>query len=175
LKDIKIQKAVSMSSFSIAIDTKGVAYIWGTGGTTASVSYGSRVDTLPTVMESLRVSVPVVDLSCGLGHALFLVEGHKVYCWGNGGNGRLGLGNTQDRFEACPVLELEGVNIASICCGASHSMAVSDTGKLYCWGKNSAGQCSKAGGDDVLTPLLVTQLKDEFIKTVSSVYASFSS
>jgi alpha-tubulin suppressor-like RCC1 family protein len=46
-------------------------------------------------------------------------------------------------------------------------MAVSDTGKLYCWGKNSAGQCAKAGGEDVLTPLLVTQLKDEVVKAVS--------
>ena len=31
--------------------------------------------------------------------------------------------------------------VALVQCGASHSLAVTVTGKLYAWGKNSQGQC----------------------------------
>lgn len=33
-----------------------------------------------------------------------------------------------------PVHNLEGVNITKVACGDSVSMALSDTGELYCWG-----------------------------------------
>ena len=39
----------------------------------------------------------------GLGHALFLLDNGRVFSWGNGGNGRLGLGDISDRTEVVVV------------------------------------------------------------------------
>lgn len=36
---------------------------------------------------------------------------------------------------------LEGVRIVRIACGASHSLAVSEDGQVFGWGKNTQGQC----------------------------------
>jgi alpha-tubulin suppressor-like RCC1 family protein len=71
------------------------------GGASGSAQ-ALRVDILPQPLESLMDKV-VCDVSCGLGHALFLLVTGKVYSWGNGGNGRLGLGDTIDRADVCLV------------------------------------------------------------------------
>ena len=39
------------------------------------------------------------------------------------------------------VLGLVHEKITSVQCGASHSLALSDRGVVYSWGKNSQGQC----------------------------------
>jgi len=81
--------------------------------------------------------------------------------------------------------------VTRVQCGASHSLAVTANGKLYCWGKNSVGQCGKgeyatdviisfdcalprcvclssAGTmDDILRPTLVSSLQLERIVQVS--------
>lgn len=170
LKSLRIVRVISMSTYSIAIDEDGTPYIWGTGGS-ATASYGSRaMDILPSVLDALPPKVSVLDIACGLGHALFLVVGSRVYAWGNGGNGRLGLGTVSDRAEAEPIVELDGHQIISVSCGASHSMALSKSGRLYTWGKNSQGQCGRGGGsngEDVLKPVAVTSVKEPFCQVAA--------
>lgn len=66
---------------------------------------------------------------------------YKVFSWGNGKNGRLGLGDTRDRSSACHIKALQGIEIEAVFCGVSHSLAVCSIGKSYAWGKNNCGQC----------------------------------
>ena len=70
---------------------------------------------------------------------------HQVLSWGNGANGRLGLGDTRDQAIAKPITKLQEFDIIRVFCGVSHSLAVSSSGKAYSWGKNTNGQC---GHDD---------------------------
>jgi alpha-tubulin suppressor-like RCC1 family protein len=114
-----------------------------TGGSTGSMQ-GLRTDILPQPLEALAEKAPVRDVACGLGHALFLLSNGRICSWGNGGNGRLGLGDTTDRAEACLIKELVHEYVESVYCGASHSMAVvRRSGRVYTWGKNSQGQCGR--------------------------------
>jgi alpha-tubulin suppressor-like RCC1 family protein len=94
-----ITRVASMSTYTLAIDSNGNAYVWGTGG--SATNTGLKNDIQPQVLEALPNKAVVKDVACGLGHTLFLVEGGRVYAWGNGGNGRLGLGNCTDRTESC--------------------------------------------------------------------------
>lgn len=68
---------------------------------------------------------------------------YQVFSWGNGCNGRLGLGDQQDRALPCFVDKIQGVMVKAVFCGVSHSMAVSSAGRPYVWGKNSGGQCEQ--------------------------------
>lgn len=105
---------------------------------------GLRTDIFPQPLEALAEKAPVKDVACGLGHALFLLSNGRICSWGNGGNGRLGLGDTLDRAEACLIKELLHEYVESVYCGASHSMAVvRRSGRVYTWGKNSQGQCGR--------------------------------
>lgn len=77
----------------------------------------------------------------------------KVFAWGNGRNGRLGLGDIRDRPSACHVEAIKGVKIEAVFCGVSHSMAVCSTGACYAWGKNNFGQCGESdpAGSDIVS------------------------
>ena len=100
----------------------------------------------------------VIDVACGLGHALFLLSCGTVLAWGNGGNGRLGLQDMHDRAEATFLTALDHEHITQVQCGASHSLAVTKCGKLYCWGKNSQGQLGIGTLEDETVPTLVASL-----------------
>lgn len=148
--------------------------------------HSSRMDIKPQLLEALSLDKGgavdrglgqggigaaggahvVVDISCGLGHALFLLSSGRVLSWGNGGNGRLGLNDLHDRAEASLVTALENEVVTQVQCGASHSLAVTDTGKLYSWGKNSQGQCGIGSLEDALVPTLVSSLRSGSVGVV---------
>ena len=112
----------------------------------------------PRIVKALQGKAPVKDVACGLGHTLALLDDGTIYAWGNGSNGRLGLGNTNDRRTATLVAGLRDANIVRIFCGASHSLAISDDGALYCWGKNNQGQCGHGKSTDQLLPCAIDEL-----------------
>jgi alpha-tubulin suppressor-like RCC1 family protein len=156
-----------MSTYSVAIDTQGSVYVWGTGGSAGSIQ-SSKADIQPQLLEALPLQAKVEDVSCGLGHALFLLHTGRVYSWGNGGNGRLGLGDVQDRTEACPVVLLQHEYITAVQCGASHSMALTRGGKVYSWGKNTQGQCGHGNVEDQLKPTAIRKLDDLVITQLAA-------
>ena len=134
LRNIPLVRIDSLSTHSVAISTDGVLYTWGNGdkhrlghGTTAK-------EYVPRPVHALRDKPPVISVACGLGHTLALVSTGNVYAWGNGSNGRLGVGDTQDRSRACLLTTLENHVITEVFSGASHSLCVDEMGVTYSWG-----------------------------------------
>jgi alpha-tubulin suppressor-like RCC1 family protein len=175
---IELCRVVSMSAYSLALDINGKVYVWGTGGPTALTSMNAanhnsstiqglhmfKSDLQPQLLEIIPAKYNVTDISCGLGHALFLLSSGVVMAWGNGGNGRLGLGDTLDRMEVTMVTGLlSNEKIKTVQCGASHSLALTIDGKIYSWGKNTQGQCGIGNNEDQLYPQRVNKLEHKFI------------
>ena len=90
----------------------------------------------------------------------------KVLSWGNGSNGRLGVGDTQDRFTACPVAALDQIFVTEVFSGASHSLCVSEKGACFSWGKNNQGQCGHGSTTDVLIPTKILSLSNASCPTI---------
>ena len=166
LQETPVRRVASMSTYALAVSAEGVPFVWGTGGSSAAVT-GPRTEIFPQVLDALSTSVRVRDVSCGLGHALFLTDSGRVFSWGNGGNGRLGSGDTADRAEACLLQGLRHEAIVAIQAGASHSLALSESGVLYSWGKNTQGQCGVGTTDDLLRPTAV-QVKGEGLSRIAA-------
>eukprot|EP01031_Cornospumella_fuschlensis_P031544 gene31544-38125_t len=160
LRSEPIVKVASMSTYALALTSKGQVFIWGTGGTVGAVTNG-RLSISPQPLETIPSTVVVKDISCGLGHTLFLSTTGQVWAWGNGGNGRCGLGDVFDRTEACLLSSLAFEKIVALQCGASHSLALTDKGQVYSWGKNSQGQCGHGNLEDVLKPALVKKFQND--------------
>jgi len=176
LSDVEIKKVVSLSTHSVALTTEGVLYTWGNGDKNRLGHGTTAKEYSPRIVNALLTKSAVNDIACGLGHTLALLENGHLYAWGNGGNGRLGVGDTEDRAMATLLtnfvphsgdqsVELPqkgkkfsmppGINLASIHCGASHSMAITDDGRAFTWGKNNQGQCGHGDVVDKLCPTLV--------------------
>lgn len=152
-----------MSHFSLALSKAGSIYIWGTSNSLGAIPT-RKIESVPRLFENLPGKFKIIDISCGLAHALFLSDSGKVFSWGSGGNGRLGLGDCLDRStEAVLITNLSHESIISVQCGASHSLALSGKGQVYSWGKNTQGQCGHGNLDDVLKPQMIKRLSDHFV------------
>lgn len=171
-----------MGTTTVGVDTKGLVYMWGAGGSAGGntnvhnlgnsmYGYGlhdHRLNMHPQLVTSIPIGERVTDISCGLGHILFLLQDGRVKASGSGGNGRLGLGDILDRKEPCLVESLLGERIAAVQCGASHSSALSVTGKIFSWGKNSQGQCGNGHLGEVHRPTLNKTLAGERVIQVAA-------
>lgn len=74
----------------------------------------------------------------------------QVACWGNGDQGRLGLGTAGGSAVPCLVGALMDACFAGVSCGGAHTAAVAEDGSAYLWGLNDRGQLAQ--GDE--TPFL---------------------
>ena len=88
-----------------------------------------------------------------------------LYCWGAGADGRLGLGDAEDRSAPTRVgVDADWVAVAT---GVAHSCALKTDGSVWCFGANTAGQLGQGTTASSNVPLrvplslAVTQLSSE--------------
>ncbi|XP_020324643.2 probable E3 ubiquitin-protein ligase HERC3 isoform X2 [Oncorhynchus kisutch] len=83
----------------------------------------------------------VIQVACGDHHSIALTQDGKVFTWGQNSSGQLGLGEGEpSTLSPQPVKSLSGIPLAQITAGGDHSFALSLSGAVFGWGKNSAGQ-----------------------------------
>ena len=72
----------------------------------------------------------------------------SVHCWGHGQYGVTGHGNELTSTFANARVDLPEPAI-QVSTSGEHSCAVTETGKLYCWGHNSTGQLGYGNKEDI--------------------------
>ncbi|XP_049743812.1 alsin isoform X1 [Elephas maximus indicus] len=92
----------------------------------------------------------VLQAALGMKHGILLTEDGEVYSFGT-------LPWRRDPAEvspSSPVLEnaLAGQYVVTVATGSFHSGAVTESGTVYMWGENSAGQCAVANQQYVAEP-----------------------
>lgn len=115
---------------------------------------GEMGDALPTV--ALGTGRTATALSAGSEHTCALLDNGNVKCWGSGGLGRMGLGDTQNRGDqpaemgnALPPVPLgTGRTAVAVAAGRAHTCALLDNGTVKCWGHNGFGSGTLGLGDD---------------------------
>ncbi|XP_054828500.1 alsin [Eublepharis macularius] len=92
----------------------------------------------------------VLQAALGVNHGVLLSVGGEVYSFGNL-PWKAGLEDTCIR---CPILEkaLSGQHVVNVEAGSFHNGAVTESGGVYMWGGNSAGQCAVAGQASIPEP-----------------------
>ena len=125
---------------SCGIGTGNKIYCWGGG-------YQGRLGNNGTADQNEPVEVHVgeglnnpVQVEAAIQSTCALDSSGKIYCWGNGQFGRLGVGSTTDYDEPVEVHAGEGpgtytqvINALTMACG------LGTDGKAYCWGRNGNG------------------------------------
>ena len=72
-----------------------------------------------------------------------------LWCWGYGGFGELGLGDTTDRTSPAQV----GADTwKAVAAGNLHTCAIRSDDTLWCWGNNDSGQLGLDGATDRTAP-----------------------
>jgi len=94
------------------------------------------------------------SISAGYSHTCAIADG-QAYCWGDGGNGKLGNNSTIDQSTpvAVDTSTMSGT-VSAISAGNYHTCAIAD-GQAYCWGRGYGGQLGNNSTIDQSTPVAV--------------------
>ncbi|KAF9207981.1 hypothetical protein BGZ49_010092 [Haplosporangium sp. Z 27] len=90
--------------------------------------------------KSMDSNVKFDKIWAGEAHILSLATDGTLYSWGSGRHGQLGHGDLRSVSTPKPIESLQGIRIVEAACGASFSVAISDTGDAYSFGLNDRGQ-----------------------------------
>lgn len=129
-----------------------VAYVggdlqcWGGGGA-GRLGYGDTEDVGDNEDVSLVTPLTIPGgepshIGTGAAHTCVHMTGTPVYCWGEGNNGRLGYGNTDDLFEPAGMQVPINLPVGprSVTTGMAFTCGTSEGSEVKCWGANNRGQ-----------------------------------
>ncbi len=126
---------------------------WGAGGF-GQLGYGNTDtigdDELPGGPVDVGAGRTVGAVSAGADHTCAVLDDASVRCWGAGGFGQLGYGNTdtigdgEAPSSTGPVDLGAGRTALAVTAGANHTCAVLDDGSVRCWGLGDLGQLGSA-------------------------------
>jgi alpha-tubulin suppressor-like RCC1 family protein len=159
-----VESIATGSSHACAVTKLGAVKCWGSNalgqlgdGTTTSRS---------TPVTVTGMSSGILAVAAGNGSTCAFDEVGKVFCWGDGGQGELGNGGTDNKLAPVPVPALSG-GIKAIALGGSTGCAIIASGGLVCWGANALGQVGDGSSVNQLTPVGVFGLDSEGVASVA--------
>eukprot|EP00945_MAST-04E_sp_MAST-4E-sp1_P002433 g2433.t1 len=147
---------------SAVIVEDGSLYTWGAGDLgklgQGSISANQR---LPRMVRGALLNEVVVQVSLGFEHSGCVTESGKLFTWGGGWFGRLGIGHTENQYTPVQVQSLQYKKCLRVSCGAYHTLAVTKQADLYSWGKASSGlgYSLPNGQESALLPQRVNHFK----------------
>jgi alpha-tubulin suppressor-like RCC1 family protein len=113
--------------------------LWG-WGTNASGELGLGNLSRPTLPEQSDGGVAWKQLALGQEHAAAISGAGDLYVWGGNGNKQLGGCTPTVPNSPCKVTMQPPQSWKSVAAGAFHTLAVTQSGRLFAWGDHSHGQ-----------------------------------
>ena len=152
---------ISAGSYhTLALTNTGEIYSFG-NNFNGELGYGNYDDTnIPTLIPNLY---NIIQISSGANHSLALSNDGKIYSFGINNNGQLGLGDNSSRNIPTLILKIPN-NIIQISAGGDHSLALSNDGKIYSFGKNNKGQLGLGNYTDINIPTLISKMSNNIIQ-----------
>ncbi|MBQ2938059.1 MAG: cadherin-like beta sandwich domain-containing protein [Clostridia bacterium] len=149
---IVVPKVETGDGFTISLKADGTVWSWGQNlygqlglGNTTSYNEPQKVT---SIEETIK------DISVGNYHVLALGESGKVYTWGLGNKGQLGVGNGYNYYSPVVATDIYGIQLEDIVkveAGKDISFAINSKGVVYVWGN---GYSSRAQKLDVVENLI---------------------
>ncbi|KZC13149.1 putative E3 ubiquitin-protein ligase HERC4 [Dufourea novaeangliae] len=135
------KKVACGAHHTLAVNEWGQLFSWGSNAE-GQLGLNSKtvMECMPRMVKVLGTSV-IVQIACGTKHTLALTNDGELYSWGSNNEGQLGLGSDiKNEIKPKLITSLVGIPIAFIACGGYHSIAISKSGAVFGWGKNTFGQ-----------------------------------
>lgn len=186
-----IVKVACGADFSVILDTNGTLYSFGlpeygqlgnnsdgkyfiTANKLAYnyVTFPKRVERfVEKTIEGRTIpieNVKILDFDCGNNHTVAIDSNHRMFCWGSGGYGRLGHAEQKDEWtpRLNKYFDSQQRKIMRVFCGTAFSLAITDIGSLYLFGRKNLR------GDTNMYPKPVHDLAGWNINSIGAGYNS---
>ena len=170
---LKGATAIAGGAAGYAVTADGRVLAWGDnwngllGNTPLSELESTGHQHPPVPTPTYTVPIPkIIDVAAGSRHALALTVDGRVFAWGNGQLGQLGIGDLPivnfttrspdiNYFVPYPI-EIPGLaNVIAISAGPEFSLALLRDGTVRAWGENYAGQLGDGSTERRTRPVQV--------------------
>lgn len=169
-----VVKACAGRGFSVLLTREGRVLTCGMNdyGQTAQGTSAERYLRVPTLVRSLSSS-KVIDIAAGEFHAACVTEDGRVFAWGLGQDGQIGVGS-RNLHNTTPqqIASVEGA--CGVSCGNGHTAAVTASGALYVWGRGQNGQIGRADKLESMAAHRLEPVKVEYFGTHKQRVAAVS-
>ena len=142
---MRLKKITSGAHHTLALSECGKVYGWGDA---ESGKIGRMLNTRNKFSQALKIekvgAKNAIDIFCGNQHSFYINDKHHVFAWGLNNHGQLGIGNKNNTAAPTRIKDLdpyEGDYVVELAGGEHHSIARTQKGLVYCWGRNDDGQC----------------------------------
>ncbi|XP_073971825.1 RCC1 and BTB domain-containing protein 1-like isoform X1 [Rhodnius prolixus] len=174
LSDKVIVEVACGSHHSVVLTNEGEVYAWGQNKCGQTGSGMNPNQSSPRKVNSLIGGKFIIGIACGQTSTVAVTNNGEVYGWGYNGSGQLGVGNNVNQVNPCRVMALSNTVIVKVACGNSHTLALSDEGKVYAWGANTSGQLATATKSNVFAPEQILQNIGRVVDIAASHYSNIS-
>jgi len=156
---------------TLALDQEGRLWAWGWNGH-GRLGIGASAQQNRPILVSLggliAGGIPVASftsVAAGGSHTLALDQEGRLWAWGHGWFGQLGIGGTANQnrpiFVPFAGLTAGGIPVASftsVAAGASHTLALDQEGRLWTWGENGFGRLGDGTTTNRERPVRITNI-----------------
>ncbi len=155
----------------IARNNIGKVYCWGRNKW-GLIGTGQESDSFhkPILNQYLNNEF-ITDISCGAFHSIVLTNCGEVYAWGSNRFGQIGNACNSDQLMPIKMKGFNNERVVMISCGLWHSMALTESGRVYSWGRNDCGQLgigTTGGSNEPKFVAVIDEIKfNVFIEKIS--------
>ena len=166
-QEVRFVQVACGECHTLALAANSAVFAFGQG-TFGALGIGDCQNrTVPTAVVRLAPA-GIVQVAAGAHHSAALGVDGRVYCWGRGKWGQLGLGHFMSSPFPALVAALEGEPAQQVACGTDHTLVLSLTGALYAFGRGTAGQTGLNCRDHAPYPQLVESLRNHRVVQVAA-------
>eukprot|EP00245_Coleochaete_scutata_P012098 TRINITY_DN4638_c0_g1_i1.p1 TRINITY_DN4638_c0_g1~~TRINITY_DN4638_c0_g1_i1.p1 ORF type:complete len:425 (+),score=61.67 TRINITY_DN4638_c0_g1_i1:61-1275(+) len=159
LTGLSIKQLACGDCHCLAVTEDGGVFSWGRNQN-GQLGLGDTVDGLFPQKIPAFEGIKVRMVAAGAEHTAAITEDGRLYGWGWGHYGNLGLGDRLDRKLPELVTSVQGERMAMVACGWRHTIAATASGKVYTVGWSKYGQLGHGDNNDHLVPHAVESLKN---------------
>ena len=136
-------------------------------GGSAQVRATYNDDANPAVLDTATVEIfAVAPISAGASYTCALTSQKGLKCWGRNNFGQLGDNTIADRLIPTNVYGLSS-GMRSVSGGGAHTCALTNSGKVKCWGYNAWGELGDGTTVERYYPVNVTRLVADMIAMIA--------
>ena len=170
-----IQVSASLNH-TLFLDSAGKVYVCGANSYGATgLGLGAGATLVATEITSGDiVGKPIIQVSAGGGHSLFLDSAGKVYSCGNNVYGRTGLNTISGSSIPTEIAfgDIVGKTITQVATGYYHSLFIDSTGKAYSCGMNAVGTALPSYLGNTLVPTRIIYFRS-YHKNITYISANY--